>query len=138
MEVSTESETPEEAATFRELAAEPVWLRVDSLIVTTTSAALAVTHAAQTLPIVMTAAIDPVGAGFVASLTWPGGTVTGNTICSPELSTERLELLQDVVPVTPVAALWHAAYPVTASGRSNAPSAPQWRPPLTEVLTGHC
>jgi outer membrane lipoprotein SlyB len=40
----------------------------------------------------------------VASLTWPGGTVTGNTICSPELSTERLELLQDVVPVTPVAA----------------------------------
>jgi ABC-type uncharacterized transport system substrate-binding protein len=124
MEASTESETPEEAATFRELAAEPVWLRVDSLLVTATPAALAVTHATQTLPIVMTAAIDPVSTGFVASLTRPSGTVTGNAIGSPELSTERLALLQDVVPVAHVVVLWKAANPANMSVRSNAPSAP--------------
>ena len=106
------------------MAAELVWLRVDSLIVTTTPAALAVTHATQTLPIVMTAAIDPVGAGFVASLTRPGGTVTGNAMCSPELSTERLERLQDVGPVAHVVVLWNAANPAKMAVRSNAPSAP--------------
>jgi ABC-type uncharacterized transport system substrate-binding protein len=70
MEASTESQTPEEAAACRELAAELVRFQVDGLIVTTMPAALAVTPATQTLPIVVTAAMDPVGAGFVAS--WHG------------------------------------------------------------------
>jgi putative tryptophan/tyrosine transport system substrate-binding protein len=117
MEASTELQTPEEAAAFRELAAELVRLRVDGLIVTTT-------HATQTIPIVMTTAIDPGGAGFVASLARPGGTVTGNSRRSPERSTTRLALLQDVVPgLAPMVVLGHAAHPANVSVRSNAPSA---------------
>jgi putative tryptophan/tyrosine transport system substrate-binding protein len=51
------------AERFPALAAELVRLRVDCLLVPTTPAALAAKHATQTIPIVMTAAFDPVGAG---------------------------------------------------------------------------
>jgi len=48
---------------FAAFAAELVQLRVDCIIAITTPAALAVKNATQTMPIVMTTAIDPVGAG---------------------------------------------------------------------------
>src|SRR5713101_5098994 len=69
-----------QAERFSAFAAEMVQLRVDCIIAITTPAALAVKHATQTMPIVMTTAIDPVGAGLVASLARPGGNVTGNAI----------------------------------------------------------
>jgi putative ABC transport system substrate-binding protein len=101
---------------FPELAAELVRLRVDCLIVTTTPAALAAKHATQTIPIVMTTAIDPVGAGLVASLARPGGNLTGLSVLAPELSGKRLKLLQEVVPgMTRVAVLWNAANPAHAA-----------------------
>jgi putative ABC transport system substrate-binding protein len=104
---------PERFAAF---AAEMVQLRVDCIIAITTPAALAVKHATTTIPIVMTTAIDPVGAGLVASLARPGGTVTGNAILYGELSTKRLELLKDVVPgLSRVVVLWNAANPANTS-----------------------
>src|SRR6266436_7588209 len=93
-----------------------VQLRVDLIIAITTPAALAVKQATQTIPIVMTTAIDPVGAGLVTSLARPGGTVTGNAILYAELSTKRLEFLKDVVPgLSRVVVLWNAANPANAS-----------------------
>src|SRR5262245_42114029 len=62
---------------FPEFAAELVRLKVDCIMVTTTPAALAVRNVTQTIPIVITTAIDPVGAGLVASLARPGGNLTG-------------------------------------------------------------
>jgi putative tryptophan/tyrosine transport system substrate-binding protein len=104
------------AERFPEFAAEMVQLKVDCIIAITTPAALAVKHATQTIPIVMTTAIDPVGAGLVASLARPGGNVTGNAILYPELSTKRLEILKDVVPgLSRVVVLWNAANPANAS-----------------------
>src|SRR5438132_3119203 len=104
------------AERFPELAAELVRLRVDCIIVPTTPAALAAKHTTQTIPIVMTTAIDPVGAGLVASLARPGSNVTGNAILYAELSTKRLELLKDVVPgLSRVVVLWNAANPANAS-----------------------
>jgi putative ABC transport system substrate-binding protein len=41
---------------------------------------------------------DPVGSGFVASLAWPGGNITGLSTLAPELSGKRLELLKEIVP----------------------------------------
>ena len=104
------------AERFPEFAAEMVQLKVDCIIAITTPAALAVKHATTTIPVVMTTAIDPVGAGLVASLARPGGTVTGNAILYAELSTKRLEFLKDVVPgLSRVVVLWNAANPANAS-----------------------
>src|SRR5262249_51792820 len=103
------------AERFPEFAAELVRLRVDCIIVTTTPAALAARNATQTIPIVITTAIDPVGAGLVMSLAQPGGTITGLSTLTPELSGKRLELLKEVVPgMTRVAVLWNAANPANA------------------------
>ena len=103
------------AERFPEFAAEMVRLSVDCIIVITTPAALAAKHATQTIPIVMTTALDPVGAGLVASLARPGGNITGLSVLAPELSGKRLELLKEVVPgMTRVAVLWNAANPAHA------------------------
>src|SRR3990172_59564 len=51
-----------------ELAADLVRLKVDLIVVTSTVSALAAKSATTTIPIVMTSAVDPVGAGLVASL----------------------------------------------------------------------
>ncbi len=104
------------AELFPELAAELVRLRVDCIIVPTTPAALAAKHATQTIPIVMTTAINPVGAGLVASLARPGGNLTGLSGLGAALNEKRLELLQEVVPgLTRVAVLWNAANPANAT-----------------------
>ena len=60
-----------------ELAADLVRLKVDLIVVTGDPSALAAKKATTTIPIVMANAVDPVGAGLVASLARPGGNVTG-------------------------------------------------------------
>jgi putative ABC transport system substrate-binding protein len=85
-------------AHLRELAADLVRLKVDLIVVTTTSTALVAKTATTTIPIVMTNPGDPVGAGLVTSLARPGGNVTGLSSLSPELNTKRLEILKDSVP----------------------------------------
>ena len=81
-----------------ELAADLVRLKVDLIVVSGGPPALAAKKATTTIPIVMTSAGDPVGAGLVASLARPGGNVTGLSSLSPELNTKRLEILKDAVP----------------------------------------
>jgi putative ABC transport system substrate-binding protein len=68
----------------------------------------------RAVPIVFVNVIDPVGAGFVASLAQPGGNATGFTIFEYSMSGKWLELLKGVAPrVTRVAVLRD---PVLASG----------------------
>ena len=81
-----------------ELAADLVRLKVDLIVVSGITAALAAKKATTTIPIVMTSVVDPVGAGLVASLARPGGNVTGFSSLSAELNTKRLEILKDAVP----------------------------------------
>ena len=81
-----------------ELAADLVRLKVDLIVVSGTAPALAAKKATTTIPIVMTSAGDPVGAGLVASLARPGGNVTGLSSLATELNTKRLEILKDAVP----------------------------------------
>jgi putative ABC transport system substrate-binding protein len=81
-----------------ELAADLVRLKVDLIVVSGITAALAAKKATTTIPIVMTTVSDPVGAGLVASLARPGGNVTGFSTLSFELNTKRLEILKDAVP----------------------------------------
>src|SRR5262249_37742563 len=82
---------------FVEIAAEFVQLKVD-VIVTSGTALLAAKQATSVIPIVFAVANDPVGSGFVASLSRPGGNITGLSLQSPDLAGKRLELLREVVP----------------------------------------
>ena len=52
----------------------------------------------KTIPIIILTGSDPVARGFVASLTHPGGNVTGVSYMLHELIGKRLELLKEVVP----------------------------------------
>jgi ABC-type uncharacterized transport system substrate-binding protein len=81
-----------------ELAAELVRLKVDLIVVSGITAALAAKKATTTIPIVMTSVVDPVGAGLVASLARPEGNVTGFSGLGAELNTKRLEILKEAVP----------------------------------------
>ena len=81
-----------------ELAADLVRLKVDLIVVTAGTTALAAKKATTTIPIVMTSGGDPVGAGLVASLARPGGNVTGLSGLAVELNTKRLEILKDTIP----------------------------------------
>jgi putative ABC transport system substrate-binding protein len=80
-----------------ELAADLVRLKVDLIVVSGITPALAAKKATTTIPIVITNTGDPVGAGLVGSLARPGGNVTGFSSLS-ELNTKRLEILKDAVP----------------------------------------
>jgi len=89
------------------LAAELVALKVDVIVAGGTPAALAAKQATTTLPIVVSAAGDPVTSGLVTSLARPGGNVTGLSMLSPDLVGKCLEQLKQAVPgVSRVAVLW--------------------------------
>jgi putative tryptophan/tyrosine transport system substrate-binding protein len=94
------------------LAAELVRLKVDIIVTGGDGEVRAARQATMTIPIVMAPGGDPVRAGFVASLSRPGGNVTGLSWVSPELSAKLLELLKGAVPnVSRVAILWNSANP---------------------------
>ena len=82
-----------------ELAAELVRLNVDVIMTGGNPVIAAVKQATSTIPIVMGASRDPVGAGFIASLARPGGNITGLTSeTGLEIVGKYLELTKEVVP----------------------------------------
>ena len=82
----------------KSLAAELVQLKVDVIVANLTPAVQAAKDATTTIPIVMASAGNPVGTGFVKSLSRPGGNITGLTGISAELAGKRVELLRELMP----------------------------------------
>lgn len=82
---------------YPEIAAEFVRLKVD-LIVTVGSAVAAAKSKTATIPIVFAVANDPVGSGLVASLSRPGGNVTGVSNETTDLAGKQVEFLRATVP----------------------------------------
>jgi len=79
-------------------ASELVRLKVDVIVTIGTRETIAAKAATSTIPIVMVAVGDPVGAGLVTSLTRPESNVTGTSLMMPDLGGKRLELLREIVP----------------------------------------
>ena len=91
-----------------DLAADLVRLKVDIIVASVTSDALAAKHATRAIPIVMASAGDPVATGLVDSLARPGGNITGLSTLSPDLAGKRLQLLKEIVPkLSRLAVLWN-------------------------------
>jgi putative ABC transport system substrate-binding protein len=80
------------------LAAELVRTNVDVILAESSFAVEAARAATKTIPIVMTGVGNPVGSGFVKSISQPGGNITGLTNDSIEVSSKYLEYLRAAVP----------------------------------------
>jgi len=87
--------------------AELIGLRVDVIVATGGGMTLSLLkQATTTIPIVMTAAPDPLRQGFVQSLARPGGNFTGMSLQTLEITGKRLELLKELVPDARVLAIF--------------------------------
>jgi putative tryptophan/tyrosine transport system substrate-binding protein len=79
-------------------AAELVGLAPDVILASASASVAALQQASRSAPIVFASVIDPVGAGFVASLAQPGGNATGFTAFEYGISGKWLELLKEIAP----------------------------------------
>ena len=94
------------------LAAELLQQKVDVIVAAGTAAIQAAQRATPTIPIVMLLTADPVGAGFVASLSRPARNITGLSNINVDVSGKYLELLRIAVPqLARVAVLVNPGHP---------------------------
>jgi len=81
------------------LARELVKLQADVIVTAGADATQAARDVTATIPIVMVTALDPVARGWVASLSRPGGNMTGvTTVAETVLAAKRLELIKEAAP----------------------------------------
>jgi putative tryptophan/tyrosine transport system substrate-binding protein len=83
---------------MRTLAKELVDLRPEVILADTTPATVALQPVTRTIPIVFVLVSDPVGDGFVESLSRPGGNITGFGNFEASIAGRWLELLTEIVP----------------------------------------
>src|SRR6185369_8134924 len=82
---------------FKELAADLARIKVDVIVVVSTTPARAAKQATSTVPIVVAGMADPVGDELIVSLSRPGGNITGTTFLGPDLIAKRFGLLQETI-----------------------------------------
>jgi putative ABC transport system substrate-binding protein len=106
---------------LQEAAAQLVRMNVDVIFALSSTYATETERARQatnTIPIVFASHADPVGLGHVASLSRPGGNITGLSVVQREFTAKSVEILKEAVP--------HA----TRFGVLGTPTAPSGRPTL--------
>jgi ABC-type uncharacterized transport system substrate-binding protein len=83
---------------IRKSAAELLDLTPDVVLANGASGVAPMLELTRTVPIVFALVNDPVGAGYVESLSRPGGNATGFTIFDYSISSKWLELLKEIAP----------------------------------------
>jgi putative ABC transport system substrate-binding protein len=81
-----------------EMAADLIRQRVNVIAAPNTPAALVVKRATPDIPIVFATGGDPVEMGLVASISRPGGDVTGATSLNADVAAKRFGVLRELVP----------------------------------------
>jgi len=90
------------------LVSELIGLGVEILVTEGSQVVQAAREVTSTIPIVFVRVGDAVGARFAASLSRPGGNLTGLSLYATEQGEKRLELLREILPgLTKVAMLWN-------------------------------
>jgi putative tryptophan/tyrosine transport system substrate-binding protein len=98
-------------------AKELVALRPDVILAEGTPGTAAVQRETRTIPVVFVIVADPVGPGFVAGLSHPGGNITGFINSEAAIGAKMLELLREIAPaVKRIALIFN---PDTAPGRGS-------------------
>jgi putative ABC transport system substrate-binding protein len=77
-----------------------VHAKVEIIVIGGSAAIRSAQGITRTIPIVMSAAADPLASGLIESLARPGGNTTGVAFMSAELTAKRLELLKEILPET--------------------------------------
>jgi putative ABC transport system substrate-binding protein len=120
--IDTRWVTPGDAELRRRSAKELVALQPDLLLSHGTPNTATFLQQTRTIPIVFAAVSDPLGQGFVASFSKPGGNVTGFMNMEPTMAGKWMELLREIAPrVARVGLLFNPA---------TAPYAESWLNPL--------
>ena len=87
-------------ATLSGIINDLVHAKVEIIVIGGSAAIRSAQGITRTIPIVMSAAADPLASGLVESLARPGGNTTGVAFMSAELTVKRLELLKEILPET--------------------------------------
>ena len=91
-------------------AKELIALQPDLILSHTTPTTAALLQQTRTIPIIFATVTDPIGSGFVAGLSRPGGNVTGFTLVEPTMAAKWVELVKEIAPrVNRVAMLFNPA-----------------------------
>jgi putative tryptophan/tyrosine transport system substrate-binding protein len=106
-----------------EIATEFVQQNVN-VIVTYGGAVAGLRQATAAIPIAFAIAVDPVGSGIIASLSHPGGNVTGLSVEQSDIAGKRLELLREIVPgLRRLAIMFDGGYPAAVRENNEAQAA---------------
>jgi putative tryptophan/tyrosine transport system substrate-binding protein len=107
---------------LRMFAKELVDIQPDVILATSTPATAALQQATRAIPIVFAGISDPVGAGFVASLSRPGGNITGFINMEGAFGGKWLEVLKEIAPDIKRAAIMFNPDTAPAGGSYYLPS----------------
>jgi putative ABC transport system substrate-binding protein len=95
-----------------DLAAQLVRMNVDVIFAPASTQVEPARRATNTIPIVFAQHADPVGLGDVASLSRPGGNITGMSMLLTEISVKELEILTETLPnAVRIGVLWNPTTP---------------------------
>jgi len=104
---------PGQSKSYDELAAELARSAPDAMVVVGTPPALAAKRQTTSIPIIMGPAADPLRSGLVASLSRPGGNVTGVSLYGSEMVRKRMEIFKEaVIGIQRIAVLANAENPL--------------------------
>ena len=110
--ISIEFRWAEQADQTLDLATQLVHMNVDVIFAPASTQVEPARRATNTIPIVFAQHADPVGLGDVASLSRPGGNITGMSMLLTELSAKELEILRETLPdVARIGVLWNPTTP---------------------------
>jgi putative tryptophan/tyrosine transport system substrate-binding protein len=87
------------------LAKELIALQPDVIFAQSRPVVAALQAGSRAIPIVFTAVIDPIGAGFIASVARPGSNITGFMVYEPSVVGKWLAMLKEIAPALSRAAL---------------------------------
>ena len=118
-----------------DLAADLVRSNATVIVAWSTPAIIATKRATSTIPIVMGSSADAVGLGLVASLSRPGGNVTGGTVSLTELTMKQVEVVRELMPgMSRLGVLYDPTNPADQVGFRGIPAATKLLGLQTEPL----